>query len=403
MKVLLSAYACEPDKGSEPAVGWNWAIENARLGHEVWVLTRSNNKQSIEAEVSISRIHLPLHFVYYDLPRWARRLKRINGGIYPYYLAWQWGAYKVAKELIKDKKFNVVHHVTFVSVRQPSFMGKLGIPFIFGPVAGGEKAPWRLRFHFGVRGILIDALRDFLNSILKADPLLHQTLKQARQIYVTSLQTKNLLSSQFHHKTKIHLAIGLLNSNKIPKLEKNESKLGSKILFVGRFIHWKGMGLGLRSFAQLAKTNSNTTLTMVGKGPDEQRWRKLANKLNIADRITWVHWVEKSKMPNIYKNHDIFLFPSLHDSGGMVVLEAMSHGLPVVCFNLGGPNVMVNDSCGIKTQTSGKTEGQIVEDIYIALHRLTNDNNLLKKLSIGAYRRAASFEWENCIANFYNI
>ena len=59
MKVLLSAYACEPNKGSEPGVGWNWAIEIARLGHKVWVLTRANNQPSIDSE----RFNLPKRII----------------------------------------------------------------------------------------------------------------------------------------------------------------------------------------------------------------------------------------------------------------------------------------------------------------------------------------------------
>ena len=50
MKILLSAYACEPNKGSEPGVGWHWALELGYLGHDVWVLTRANNRPAIEAE-----------------------------------------------------------------------------------------------------------------------------------------------------------------------------------------------------------------------------------------------------------------------------------------------------------------------------------------------------------------
>jgi hypothetical protein len=52
IKILMSAYACEPGKGSEPGVGWRWAIETAALNHEVWVITRTNNKAAITAGVA---------------------------------------------------------------------------------------------------------------------------------------------------------------------------------------------------------------------------------------------------------------------------------------------------------------------------------------------------------------
>ena len=54
LKILLSAYACEPNKGSEPEVGWKWATTLSELGHEVYVITRSNNKETIEDCLQIS-------------------------------------------------------------------------------------------------------------------------------------------------------------------------------------------------------------------------------------------------------------------------------------------------------------------------------------------------------------
>ena len=66
LKVLMSAYACEPGRGSEPGVGWVVASEMARY-HDVWVITRPNHRPFIEAE--LARNPQPdLHFVYWDLP-----------------------------------------------------------------------------------------------------------------------------------------------------------------------------------------------------------------------------------------------------------------------------------------------------------------------------------------------
>ena len=111
MKILLSAYACEPNKGSEPGVGWNWAIELAKRGHDVWVLTRANNRHSIEKELTKSPSKSNLHFLYYDLPVWVMRLKKLPGGIYFYYSVWQFGAYTLAKKKHGLFRYDIVHHV----------------------------------------------------------------------------------------------------------------------------------------------------------------------------------------------------------------------------------------------------------------------------------------------------
>src|SRR4051812_24236513 len=90
MRVLMGAYACEPVQGSEPAVGWHWALEACRAGHEVWVLTRANNRSAIEAAMPAIDGPRP-QFAFIDLPAPLRTLKRRGGhiGLLAYYYGWQ--------------------------------------------------------------------------------------------------------------------------------------------------------------------------------------------------------------------------------------------------------------------------------------------------------------------------
>ena len=145
MRLLLSAYACEPGRGSEPGVGWNWAIELRALGHDVWVLTRANNQGRIEQALeSLDRTRRP-NFLYFDLPYWLRWWKRGGHGVRLYYYLWQIGVLRVARQAHAIHRFEAVQHLTFGVFRQPSLMGRLGIPFVLGPVGGGEQTPAGLR------------------------------------------------------------------------------------------------------------------------------------------------------------------------------------------------------------------------------------------------------------------
>ncbi|KAB2833154.1 MAG: glycosyltransferase family 1 protein, partial [Candidatus Dadabacteria bacterium] len=96
LKVLLSAYACESGKGSEPGVGWNWVNQIARF-HDVWVITRANNRESIERENggALSGVH----WIYFDYPGWARFWKRGQRGVHLYYYLWQIAVYFLARRL----------------------------------------------------------------------------------------------------------------------------------------------------------------------------------------------------------------------------------------------------------------------------------------------------------------
>ncbi len=404
MKILLSAYACEPDKGSEPGVGWNWALELAKLDYKVWVLTRANNRQAIEKELARHPAKPNLHFIYFDLPIWARKLKKLPGGIYLYYTIWQLKAYQFVKQYHYNLQFDVVHHVTFVSIRLPSFMGRLpNTRFIFGPLAGGEKTPWRLRKGYPVRGIILDILRDLGNFFIRFDPLIRSSLRKADIIYVTSPQTKELIPEQFHCKTRIKLAIGLsekwLTEN--VKISPQESSV-FKILFVGRFLYWKGMHLGFQAISEVVKSYPNIQLTMVGDGPEKHVWKKQALHLGIESKINWVPWVSKPELIRLYKTHQLFLFPSLHDSGGMVVLEALAHGLPVVCLDLGGPGVIVDDSCGIKLPVKSKTHNDIIDLLANGIKNIISKNLVNGKSKNDFKERAEQFNWSNITIQIYN-
>jgi glycosyltransferase involved in cell wall biosynthesis len=401
MKILLSAYACEPQKGSEPAVGWNWAVTLIRGGHDVWVLTRSNNREQIEKFFDVNPHPDNLHFIYYDLPRWGSWWKSGRQGIHLYYLLWQWGAYRVAKTVHAEQQFDLIHHVTFVSVRQPSFLGWLGVPFVFGPVAGGERIPWRLRAGCGFRGWIEELVRDVANLVVQVDPMMWQTFWKADKIFVTSAQTSAFIPRCFHRKLSIQLAIGQskeeISLNRLRQMREN----GCRILFVGSFLYLKGMHLGLPAFARFSQVFPDATLTMVGQGKEEANWRALAAELGIAPMVKWIGWTSREQVLSLYNEHDFFLFPSLRDSGGMVVLEAMAHGLPVVCLDLGGPGVMVNDVCGIKIAVHGLDSKAIIDKLAQAMVQLYEDREAWQCRHDGAIARVMEYDWQNLYSNIY--
>ena len=397
MRILLSAYACEPDKGSEPAVGWNWALQLAERGHEVVVITRANNRQSIEQEMA-AHPRPSLRFSYYDLPLWLRSFKKGRRGIHLYYLLWQFGAYLAARRLVRERRFDVVHHVTFVSVRQPSFMGHLGIPFIFGPVGGGEHTPPLLKKMFSRKNRIMEALRKLVNNCVRFDPLMWQTFASAQAIYVTSGQSLELIPRRFRGKTRVQLAIGISETD-IPALPFPENERVDKILYCGKLIYWKGPELAVRAFARVAPRLPGATLTFIGGGAEQQSLQRLARDFGVSDRIEWRAGVARGEMLSLYRDFGLFLYPSLHDSGGMVVLEALARGLPVVCLKLGGPGLIVDESCGIAVDVQSKNVEQVVSELESALFRLATSGETRRALEQGAVSRSRRFSWEQLVSD----
>jgi glycosyltransferase involved in cell wall biosynthesis len=347
LRVLLSAYACEPQRGSEPGVGWNQARQAARF-HEVWVMTRSNNRAAIERE--LKRNPLPhAHWVYYDLPWWLRFWKKGQRGIHLYYYLWQVGAFSRAKRLQRDIAFDLVHHVTFVNYWNPSLLALLPAPFIWGPVGGGESAPRSFWRTFSWRGKLFELLRAAARWRGESDPLVRITARRARLALATTHETAMRLAHMGCANVQL-LGESALDEREIRKLESQplSARDSLRLLSVGRLVEWKGYHLSVEAFARMRRIFPKSTYWLIGDGPDRIRLIKLAQRLGVRESVRFLGALPREQVLRILTMGDILVHPSLHDSGGWACLEAMAAGCPVVCFDVGGPAVQVTDESGIK-------------------------------------------------------
>ena len=114
MKLLLSAYACLPNAGSEPGNGWSWAMHLAERGIDVTVLTRTENRTKIEAYMAERELANP-HFAYVTA---GGRMIRPTTGLH--YLLWQWCAVAVARQRHRESAFQLIHHITYTSIHVPT-------------------------------------------------------------------------------------------------------------------------------------------------------------------------------------------------------------------------------------------------------------------------------------------
>ncbi len=390
MRVLLSAYACEPNKGSEQEVGWQRALHMLPLADEVWVLTRSNNRIAIEADPR-SRSS-GLHFIYYDLPEWVLRLKKQAWFLPFYFILWQYGAYRSAAREHRRLAFDAVYHVTFVSIKFGSFMGRLGIPFLVGPIAGGERAPLRLCRSMPLRCQMKEMLRDLGIQLQRYSPIARMALFAADHIYVTSEDSLLLVPASLHFKTSVHLAIAMQDT--IAPSKGGGAPESARFIFVGRLLHWKGVHFAIQALAEVRKQVPTATLTLIGSGPDERWLRGLAKSFGVADAVEFAGYIPRQELLSSLDNYTAFVFPSLHDSGGSAVLEALQAGLPVLCLDIGGPGVMVNPSCGIVVSTENADEAAVVTGIARAMISLASmPPSDMEKLSEGAISRARQLSW----------
>lgn len=389
LKILVSAYACRPGMGSEPGVGWNTVCSLVKH-HKVWVLTREDNRPSIEAELKNNPIP-GLQFIYCNLPL-SRLWKQGLQGVHLHHYLWQISAYFTARKLHNELGFDLVHHVTYVRYSSPSFLSFLPIPFVWGPVGGGEFAPKAFWQDFSLRGKVYEIVRSLAHQIGERDPFTRLTARQSILARATTKDTAERLSLMGAKNVEVSSALGL-SQEEISSLSQCPMPDDSTVRFISmaRLLHWKGLHLGLRAFAQAKLPNAEYWI--LGDGPEKKSLQSLAMQLGISEQVKfWGNLSRNEALQKLSECH-ILLHPSLHDSGGGVCLEALAAGRPVICLDLGGPAIQVTEEAGIKVPAN--TPDQVVNDLAQAITRLAEDSELrLKMGQTGHHWVTEGFSWE---------
>ncbi|MDB5121036.1 MAG: glycosyltransferase family 4 protein [Sphingobacteriales bacterium] len=398
-KILLSAFACDPLKGSESGNGWNWAIGLAQKQFEVHCLTRQINRQNIEKH----SIPDNLYFHYITLPLGLEFLYSYSQAtMYIYYLIWQWLGYVKSKKLHKKKNFHIAHHVTWGSLQMGSFLYMLGIPFIFGPAGGGQSAPVAFQRYFKKQWSS-EVKREFIAKLLlKFNPGFNQMIRKAKMVLVSNSETFKL-ATKVGAKCSLTFDAAVAESFFPQTFTPKSPKPGNlKLLWVGRFMPRKGVLLLIEVMKEL-QAYPNITLTLVGDGEMANEIQKLILDEKISDRIFMIGRVPFDQVKDFYLSHDVFFFASLRDSCPAQLIEAMAYGLPIVTLNLHGQSLIVNQETGIRC--SCETPEIAISELKEAVIQLFNNPETVRTMSQAAYKFAKKQTWtekiETIIAKYY--
>jgi glycosyltransferase involved in cell wall biosynthesis len=383
VRVLLSAYACLPNAGTEPGNGWNWAVHLAERGIDVHVLTVVEGRDKIEA---YRRDHPNprIQFSYVDIP--TKRFKECSG---MHYALWQWCAVKVARALQKTERFDIAHHVTYGSIHVPSQLWRVGIPVVFGPVGGGQTTPSSMLMHFG-EDKRSEQFRTMLTRALPYSPLHRAWLRKMSAILATNQDTLELIHSMGRSDVKLQFDAALPESFLAPQPRVFEGQPKPiRLLWVGTMHPRKALPLTLDI---LANVDYPSTLTIIGDGRGSETLRQMIEERGLTERVIWagkrLPWDD---VRAAYLEHDAMLFTSLRDSCACQLLESMALGLPVITLDLHGARNLVPDAAGIKVPLSAD---EVVRDVAMAVVRYAKLSGAERTaMSIAGWEFARSMTW----------
>jgi glycosyltransferase involved in cell wall biosynthesis len=398
LRVLLSAYACEPGKGSEPEVGWQWAMQMARW-HDVTVLTRQNNRAAIDSALAGLAPDSPRpRFVFHDLgPLWLRA-KKWMGVPQSYYVAWQRAAHEIVAGLLRESRFDLLHHVTFAAYRYPTALWGHSVPCIWGPLGGMESVPVQLMPWRHPRVLASELARNAANFV-QAQPY-GAFRRRARQSAWTLAASREVLHVLRRRGLSGELfpAVGLEDEaiDSRPLVPHNGPL---RLLYSGNLLWLKGLDLALHA---LRRRGENVQFTLIGDGPYGGELRALAASLGLISRVEFPGRLSRAATLAAYREHDVFMFPSLHDSGGFAVLEAMAAGLPVICLEAGGPAVAVTEACGVRVRVGSREE--VIAGLVRAIEGYDESRQRIVQHGEAARRRIADeYTWSRKAARMDEI
>ncbi len=403
-RVLVSAYAVSPARGSEPGIGWNIATRLAKW-HDVTVICspqvppkaqmfRDEIERYIEANGPIPG----LSFHYVEPPLASYLLQRERSPMrqtvyYSGYRAWQRAAYHAAQQLHHERPFDLVHQLNITGFREPGYLWKLtDVPFVWGPIGGAANVPKPFLSLMSTRERLFHSARSLANAWQqRTQKRSRQAARRASHIWTIGEANTRLVRDLWGCDSETMIEAGAEPLAGATPRDYDPSLRPLKLVWSGAHLGRKALPILLQALAS-PDAPQNIELTVLGSGAETERWKALATQLRLGAKVRWTGNLPREIALREMNAADAFVSTSVLEETSLVVLEALSAGLPVICHDACGMGVAVTDECGIKLPMQNPELS--AQALAAALKTLAAGGAPFRKLSEGALRRAEELHWD---------
>jgi glycosyltransferase involved in cell wall biosynthesis len=403
MRILLSCYYFSPYRGGEAAVGWQYATGLALLGHDVTVLygdlaAAMPMKADVEKYVAETGLPERLSVIHVAPDKSIRRIHDLHAkpGLfflyYPAYRRWQQRAFETAERLHRKNPFDIAHHLTIIGFREPGYLWKMGIPFVWGPINGAAMMPWGFIPGFGWKGRYQHVLRNVMNWVqMRLPSRSRKAAKRAAKIWTVTEEDRRMVEELWGA-----IAEPMIETGAEPALNavirERSSRSPLRLIWCGIVEARKALNLVLEAMADLPP-EVQWELHVIGDGAERRRCQDQGQMLGLGDRVTWHGRVSHNEAQRLMALGQVLIHSSVKEGTPHVVLEAMAQGMPVICHDACGMGVAVDDASGIKVAMHDPKAS--ITGFRDAILRLWREPELLSQLSEGALRRANQLSWQN--------
>jgi len=404
LSLLVNAYACSPDIGSEPGMGWNWCINLAKHC-QLHIITEGIHKEKIEKAMQNLPQGKNMHFYYNSVSEKVRRICHNQGDwrFYWYYEKWQRKTLKIAKNIIYQYPIDIIHQLNMVGFREPGYLWKIAdIPFVWGPIGGMDNIPPNYFNHLGIKKRAFIILKRILNNWqIRHYRRVKKVIKRSNiLIAATKGCVENIEKYHKRHAYLINETSCLYDQHQEAKTFPEKKQFD--IVWVGRFFFTKKLDIALKTIAKVHNL-PDIKFHIVGEGFEQENmyYRNLARTLGIDDICVWHGVVPNTQVYQLMYSSDLFLFTSVMETTSTVILEAISNQLPTLCFNICGFGPIVNRNVGKTIELS--TPNQSVNDFANLITYLYHHRGELEEMSRNCIVLRKELSWDNKTIQMLNL
>lgn len=307
--------------------------------------------------------------------------------------AWHKKLLEPARRLHEEIHFDLIHHVTYATWRVASPLWQVGIPFIWGPLGGGEQFPWPAVSVLSPVAFVFEMVRSVSNFVSRLDPAVRKCTQNAAVCVAGNRETFDLLSRVRGTEQGISkLCVSFFQMEKIEdfsRLLPTKTSEGTLRMFAGGNLEGrKGVAIALQALAQVKNKGVGFSYRLGGSGPELKHLQALSGQLGISEDVIFGEVLKGDDYQNELLKTHIYLLPSLRDNAPRTLMEAMLAGCVPIVADCGGPAEIVTDECGFRIPIS--TPRQMAEDIARIILRLNAERGLLESLGKAAHQRIAT-------------
>lgn len=394
LTILINAYACGPERGSEPGMAWNWCCHLAKHC-ELHIITEGEFRDDIERVLPAMEYGKNMHFYYLPVSDKIRRMCWNQGDwrFYYYYAKWQERALVEARRIIDSTHIDVMHQLNMVGFREPGYLYKIkDKPLVWGPIGGMEQTPVKYLENLAPKSKLKVLLKNCINDWQRKHDRRVKKMIQTSSCVIAATQEALDTVCNYHHKSDVvHInETGCSSHQRKYKREQHET---FDIVWCGRLIYTKRLDLALQAIKCVDAPN--VCLHVVGTGGERENAdaRALAVRLGIEKKVKWHGLIPNEEVQRLMQAADLFFFTSIKETTSTVILEAIQNGLPILCFDAFGFGPIVDSTVGIKVPLTNPR--QSVKDFAEKIDYLYHHRDELQRMSEGCRAKQQELSWEN--------